>query len=201
MSLARLGEFMYNKFIAVIAVISCFLTTPSIAGGYFGGKPEGTPSVFTYGWDGLKLGLLTGLSIGYIEYARSKDSRALGNGAAYGAIFGTGVGLMLGMRDVSQDRKGMGAIIMADMQKGGNLGFVVGALVGVAQTINGGKAEAIGEGAAWGFLAGEVAGFFIASYEGPVIMRDYSSNIPLKVVMVSDSSNNLIPGIGLYRKF
>ena len=93
----------------------------------------------------------------------------------------------------------MGAIYLRDMQKGGTLGLLVGALIGALQ----GSGKALGEGAAWGYLGGEVAGFFIASFEGPVILREYSGadRLSVNLAAVRGSDGNYIPGLRIQGKF
>ena len=161
---------------------------------FFGVQPKGEPSVINYAWDGMTLGAMLGLSAGYLQYVDGYDTRKFALDTAYGALAGTGVGLVLGMADVSRGSKGYGAIALKDMNLGGRLGMAVGALWGTANALKNNNWENLGKGAAWGFIGGSVAGLGIAFYEGPKIADERSGmNLIPGIGVLADSGRNLVP--------
>ena len=184
-----------KKLIVVLVLMFSIVSISHAESGFFGAAPEGTPSILNYGWDGMFLGALLGLSTGYLHYLSDNETKHLGTNTAYGAIIGTAGGLVLGFSDASKGKKGYGAIVLRDMQLGGNLGLVVGAIVGGTQYSSDKEWKRVPKGMAWGYLGGVAAGLAIGLYEGPKLV-DYSENnrFYYGAALLADSKNNLCPG-------
>lgn len=191
-----------KKIIVLVIVLSLFSISLAYAeGGFFGASPEGTPSIINYGWEGLTLGALLGLSAGYLHYTDSKEKKDITLTTAYGALIGTAGGLILGFSDASKGKKGYGAIVLRDMHLGGNLGLVVGGIIGGIQYSSDKEWQRVPKGLAWGYLGGAVAGLAIAFYEGPKLV-DYSSNrLQNNLVLMADSRGQLCPGYQVSYRF
>jgi hypothetical protein len=191
-----------KKLILVLLLMFSLVSVSSAESGFFGAPPEGSPSILNYGWDGMTLGALLGLSTGYLHYLNDNETKNLGINAAYGALIGTAGGLALGFSDASKGRKGYGAIVLRDMHLGGNLGLVVGAIVGGLQYSSDKEWKRVPKGMAWGYLGGAAAGLAIAFYEGPKLV-DYSENshFHYSAALLADSKNNLCPGCRINYRF
>jgi hypothetical protein len=113
----------------------------------------------------MGVGALIGTSIGYLNYRHTDEEKAILRGAAYGAIAGAFLGLGIGVADASDGRRGGGSIVLHDMRRGALLGLAAGAIYGSVEGITDGEWEKLGDGAAWGYLAGSVAGLAIGIYE------------------------------------
>ena len=113
------------------------------AAGYYGPQSEYSPSVFTYGWRGLAIGGLAGLSLGYIiardDGFASDDWKPVVYGLGVGALVGGATGLTLGFIDLDDDRPGMGNIALRDMLYGALFGMAAGAIVGALVLIESGS--------------------------------------------------------------
>lgn len=183
-----------KKMIMVAFLVSLIASTCYAESGFFGAPPEGSPSIINYGREGLILGALIGASVGYLQYTNDKETSHLGKNAAYGALIGTAGGLVLGFSDAAKGRKGYGAIVLRDMHLGGNLGFLLGGIVGGIQYSGDKEWTRVTKGMAWGYLGGAVAGLAIAFYEGPILV-DYSQNkLTYNIAFLSDSQDRLCPG-------
>ncbi len=190
-----------KKMIIVAFLVSLLASTCYAESGFFGASPEGTPSIINYGREGLILGALLGASAGYLQYTHDKETSHVGKDAAYGALIGTAGGLVLGFSDAAKGKKGYGAIGLRDMRLSGNLGFVVGAIVGGIQYSSNKEWTRVTKGMAWGYLGGAVAGLAIAFYEGPILV-DYSKNkLIYNVAFLSDSQDRICPGYGVSYRF
>ncbi len=185
-----------------VLIMMVFTTTSYAESGFFGAPPEGTPSIINYGWDGLTEGALLGVSIGYLAYLGGSDANKIGYDTAYGALGGMVGGLALGFSDASKGKKGYGAIVLRDMHLGGNLGLVVGGIIGALQYSSDKEWKRVPKGMAWGYLGGSLAGLAIAFYEGPKLV-DYSENktISYNLALLTDSRNNLCPGYQINYRF
>ena len=86
------------------------------AAGLYGPRSEYSPSVFSYGWRGLAVGGLFGLSLGYVvardDGFESDDWKPVAYGLGIGALGGMAIGLTLGFVDLEDDRPGMGNIAL-----------------------------------------------------------------------------------------
>jgi len=196
-------QFAMKKFLLAIFVATICLQSTAKAGQYFGVRPEGAPSVLNYGWDGLHIGFLTGCSIGYLQYLNDRESTSLIKGAGYSAIGGVCAGIVMGMKDASDGKKGMAGIMLRDLRLGADLGLVVGVIYGGIRAIDTDDAETLGECAAWGVLGGELVGLAIALFEGPIIAKDYSQQrrTSVNLVFLNDAANKAVPALGLTRRF
>jgi hypothetical protein len=166
---------------------------------FFGASPQGTPSVLNYTWEGLKLGALSGMSIAYLD--NPTDGKGYANTVAVGALVGMGAGVVLGVRDASMGRKGTGAIVLRDMNLGGFIGLVAGGIVGTLDGINNNKWESVGHDTSVGYLGGVILGLGIGLYEGPIIVKNYSSAIEISPVFLADSRRLACPGVGVTARF
>lgn len=160
----RLGLF------ALVFVAAVAQTQTAQAAGYYGPNPDYAPSVFTYGFRGLTLGSLVGLSGGYLvarhDGFEGDDWKPLVYGVGIGALAGGGLGLTLGFVDLADDQPGMGNIALRDMVYGAGFGALVGAITGGLVVIKSGDAEHILFGAAIGTLAGTAVGLAVGLFEG-----------------------------------
>ncbi len=173
---------------------------------FFGGlDTKESPSVINYGWSGLKLGTLLGAAVGGVQAAdqherldNSGEARRVTNGALYGLICGTVMGLGIGFYDLSQGQTGVGGIILRDMWMGGGLGLVVGAAVGGITYSKTEEGRHIGQSIAWGYIGGTIAGFAFGLVEGPQIASKPS---PIRVVMMPDSEGLPSPYVLYHYRF
>jgi hypothetical protein len=154
----------------VLFVASLALSTQARADGYFGPHPEYAPSVFTYGYRGLTLGALVGVSGGYLvarhDGFEGDDWKPLVYGAGFGALGGAALGLTLGFVDLADDRPGMANLALRDMVYGAGFGALLGAITGGLVVIKSHEAEHILFGAAIGTLAGTGLGLIVGLIEG-----------------------------------
>lgn len=189
------------SFVLVFTVL--VLSAPCLrADDFFGAPPKGTPSIINYGWTGMTLGAMIGLSAGYIQYTNGSKAKTVALDTAYGALIGTGAGLLLGSADAARGKKGYGAIVLRDMHTGANLGAVVGGICGVVAAISNDNWENLGRGAAWGYIGGSAVGLCIAFYEGPKIAESSSSlNLGHGLTVMTDSGRNMVPGWQIASKF
>lgn len=190
----------------ICLLISTILTVSAVSvafagSGFFGAPPEGTPSIVNYGWEGLTLGALMGVSVGYLQYAHNKETSRIGKDAAYGALIGAGGGLVLGFSDAAKGKKGYGAIVLRDMHLGANLGLAVGGIVGVLQYSDDKDWHRVPKGLAWGYIGGSLTGLAIALFEGPILVNYSEQSVSHTVVFLSDSENNLYPGYQVFYRF
>jgi hypothetical protein len=176
----------------------------SSADDLFFNRPAGSdPSIFYYGWRGLFIGSLAGLSAGYVRYADSNNTSGMLSSLAYGALFGAGVGLIAGFADAANNNAyGTGDILLHDMNRGGIFGLGVGALWGGINAITKGDSKEVGKGAAWGYLGGLVIGVGVAVVENanPSVIASPSSSLPSfshSIAFHQDSKSNLYPGLEL----
>jgi hypothetical protein len=144
--------------------------TQAQASGFYGPRSEYSPSVFTYGYRGLTVGALVGLSGGYLvarhDGFQGEDWRPLVYGAGFGALGGAALGLTLGFVDLADNNPGMGNIALRDMVYGAGFGSLLGAITGGLIVIKTHDPEHILFGAAIGTLAGTGAGLIIGLIEG-----------------------------------
>ncbi len=191
-----------KKYITMVVICSFLSMVPGVqqswARGFFGAPPEETPSVINYGWRGLALGSMAGLAAGYARYADSDDNtNDILKSVAFGALSGTGFGLLVGFGDVASGKAGIGGIILRDMHLGGLLGLTVGTVWGGIKAIDDEKWETVGKGAAWGYLGGLVVGLGIAIIEGPSIVaeqRTTTTQVRHGLALFEDSRQDLCPG-------
>lgn len=127
------------------------------------------PSIVAYGVDGFWTGAQIGLASGYLatgqEYER-EEWRKLAFGAGIGALVGVGVGLTLGVVDVSGGPPPTGHLILRDVGYGVGLGALVGTAVGALFLIDDGRPKNLLTGAAVGTLVGAGAGVVFGLIEG-----------------------------------
>jgi hypothetical protein len=168
---------MIGRSLALLAmVLVCVVSTRASAQDHFyGPRSEYSPSVFTYGYRGLTVGAIGGLSGGYLvarhDGFQGRDWRPLVLGAGIGALSGAALGLGLGFLDLADDRPGMGNIALRDMAYGGGFGAVVGLIVGGLVVIKTRDAEHIPFGAAVGALSGIGVGLIVGLIEGRRIVN------------------------------
>ena len=128
------------------------------------------PGVFTYAYQGLVVGGGTGLAAGYLVAREgglhSSDWKPMVYGVGIGALVGSGIGLTLGIVDVTGDKPGRAHYILRDMAYGVGFGATVGAIAGGLAAISTKKAEHILFGASIGMLSGAALGCVIGFLEG-----------------------------------
>lgn len=152
-------------------VFACFAPASTAqAAGYYGPNPDAAPSVFTYGFRGLTLGALVGVSGGYIVARQDgwegEDWKPIAYGIGIGALSGGVLGLTLGFVDLADDQPGMGNIALRDMVYGAGFGAIAGAITGALVVIKSHDGEHILFGAAIGTLAGTALGLAVGIFEG-----------------------------------
>jgi len=128
------------------------------------------PGVFTYAYQGLVVGGGTGLAAGYLVAREgglhSSDWKPMVYGVGIGALVGSGIGLTLGIIDVTRDKPGRAHYVLRDMAYGVGFGATVGAIAGGLAAISTKKAEHILFGASIGMLSGAVLGCVVGFLEG-----------------------------------
>jgi hypothetical protein len=132
---------------------------------------ERRPSIFDYAYSGLGLGLGVGLAGGYLvardDGWEKSDWKPMVYGAGIGALAGAGIGLTLGVIDVTQSKPSRRAHrVLHEMGLGAGFGFTVGAIVGGLAAISTKKVEHVLFGGAIGILAGTAAGGIFGLLEG-----------------------------------
>jgi hypothetical protein len=147
----------------------------------FGPDPAHAPSVFSYGFRGLAIGIPVGLSAGYLltddDHWGKEDWKHVGIGAGIGAVTGAMGGLGVGFYDLYDHRPGVGMVVLRDTWYGVLLGASVGLIVGTIFWIDNGDAENALRGAAWGTVIGAPVGTVIGFIEGPTV-RDIATLSP-----------------------
>jgi hypothetical protein len=129
-------------------------------------------SLFDYAYKGLALGAGVGLAGGYLVAREDgwnrSDWKPLAYGAGIGALAGAGIGLTLGVVDVTQSKPSHKAhYILRDMGLGAAFGFTVGAIAGGLAAISTEKVEHVLFGGAIGVLAGAGVGGILGIFDGP----------------------------------
>ncbi|MGA1870743.1 MAG: hypothetical protein ACMUJM_19585 [bacterium] len=158
-------------------IVLLLLVGHAHAGPFFGSiDPHEEPSVFNYGWAGMKLGLLLGTAIGGVQaidqHERLDDdeeAQRVLDGALYGVIGGTMLGLGIGFYGLSEGKTGVGGIILRDMWYGGGIGLIVGGAIGGLQYSQTNEWRHFNESLVWGYIGGTIAGFAFGLIEGPQI--------------------------------
>jgi len=189
----------------VLALGILLLAGEAQAAGYYGPESEYSPSVFTYGWRGLLVGGLAGLSLGYLiardDGFESDDWKPVVYGLGIGSLVGGATGLTLGFIDLDDDRPGMGNIALRDMLYGAVFGMAVGGIVGALVLISSEDPEHILFGAALGTLTGTLAGLVVGIIEGRRIVDSPQHRYPGRglgpsFALTRDSGGNLTPVVG-----
>ncbi len=153
------------------------------------------PTVFDGAYQGLLVGGLAGLSVGYL-FARqngwhsSSDWKPLVYGAGIGALTGSVLGLTLGIVDVSQGKPGRNGYVMRDGLYGAGLGAVLGGIAGGLAAISSKKGEHILLGGSIGVLSGACLGMGVGFVEG---YRKYSAAVA--PVQQADGSVTFVPAV------
>jgi hypothetical protein len=133
-------------------------------------QPGYTPSAFTYGFQGLMLGAGAGLAAGYL-FTRdggfhSDDIKTLVYGIGFGALVGGGLGVALGISDMTEGTPGGGFYVLRDGVYGLAFGTAAGAIAGALAALSTKRAEHIVLGASIGALSGSVLGVGLGIWEG-----------------------------------
>ena len=189
---------MIRKVISILCAFTIFMGAPSACmAEFFGDAPEGEVSVFSYGMRGLTLGMLCGLSGGYLRYKDEDDNtKDILMSVGYGSLVGSGVGLICGFTDLARGEKGYGAVILRDMHLGGGFGLLVGTIWGGVNAIKSEEWGDLGDGVAWGYLGGALLGLGIGIIEAPkVVAYNPNNNVRYKIALRRDSKNNTFPVI------
>ena len=189
---------MVKRYLAcglIVLNLLCVSGAGNSWGQFLYGEPSGgTPSVPNYGWRGLGMGALAGTAAGFIQYSDNGDSDDILLGAGYGSLIGAGLGLVLGAIDVQRGQRGMGDIILRDMNRASGFGAAVGSIWGGVNAIINEDWEELGRGAAWGYLGGLALGAVVALYEGPGIVEKMSrQQVSLGISFLKDSRRNACP--------
>jgi energy-converting hydrogenase Eha subunit A len=128
------------------------------------------PTVFTLAYEGLMVGAGAGLAGGYLvareDGLHTSDWKPLVYGAGIGALVGSGIGLTLGVVDVTQDKPGRTRFVLRDMLYGEGFGATVGVIAGGLTAISTKKGEHVLLGASIGVLSGAVLGAVFGFIEG-----------------------------------
>jgi hypothetical protein len=198
-------SFMLNARSILLVIALTFIAGEAHAAGYYGPDSDYSPSVFTYGWRGLAIGGLAGLSLGYIiardDGFKGDDWKPVVYGLGVGALMGGATGLTLGFIDLDDDRPGMGNIALRDMLYGALFGMAAGAIVGALVLIESAEPEHILFGAAVGTLSGTLVGLVIGIIEGRRIVDSPQHRYPGRglgpsFALTRDSGGRLTPLIG-----
>jgi hypothetical protein len=152
------------------------------------------PTVFDGAYQGLLVGGLAGLSVGYL-FARqdglhSGDWVPLVYGGGIGALTGSVLGLTLGIVDMAQRKPGRNGYVMRDGLYGAGFGAVLGGIVGGLAAISSKKGEHVLLGGSIGALSGTCLGMGLGFVEG---YRKYSATVA--AVGQSDGSVSFVPAI------
>ena len=187
---------MRKRFISIVLFVSftimCSAVPSSYADAIFTQPAGSSPNIFYYGWRGVFIGSLAGLSAGYLRYADENNTSEMLRSLAYGALAGAGVGLIAGFADASNGNVyGAGDTILRDMNSGGGFGLAVGLLWGGISAISKGDSREVGKGAAWGYLGGLVVGLGVA------IVQNASGTRSSTACAVP--SQTIVPSIAFYR--
>jgi len=147
------------------------------------------PSVFDYAYEGLGLGAGLGLAGGYLVARENgwhkSDWKPLVYGGGIGALVGAGLGLTLGVVDVTQSKPNRRAYyVLRDMGLGASFGFCVGAIAGGLAAISTKKVEHVLFGGAIGVLAGAGLGGILGIFDGPDANERAAQPRPFGVAMV-----------------
>jgi hypothetical protein len=192
-----------SRFLCAALILSAFAAN-SFAGSIFGKTPEGDVSVIDYGINGMGVGLFSGLAAGYVRYENEDDKgREILVSGAYGVLAGASLGIILGSIDASNGHKGIGAIILRDMRKGGEFGLLLGTIYGGIKALNENDSRLLGDNAAWGYLGGAVLGAAIAFIETPGTNSRASidKHFNGSVAFLRDSQNKPCPGFAAQYTF
>ncbi len=202
---------MYKKQVILLFTIMLGVVDVQAANGFFGGiDPKSSPSVFAYGWSGMRIGTLVGAAIGGIQAMdqrekldSSGEARRIATGAVYGLLGGTVMGLGIGFHDLSSGQTGAGAVILRDMWYGGALGLVVGAAVGGLNYSKTKEGRDIGQGIAWGYVGGTIVGFAFGIIEAPQIASNPldERRTRIRLALIPDSVGMPSPGVSFQRRF
>ncbi|HEX7596727.1 MAG TPA: hypothetical protein VF518_00840 [Polyangia bacterium] len=178
---------------ALIALLAtCAFIAPAQA-------DDNRPTVFTFAYQGLVVGAGAGLAGGYLVARdngwQSSDWKPLVYGAGIGSLAGAGVGLIVGVVDVAQDKPGHARYVMRDMSLGVGFGATVGAIAGGLAAISTKKPEHILLGGSIGILSGAVLGAVFGFFEGGSSHRAGLDNdnrrLALSVVPVAEAGGKL----------
>jgi len=183
---------MLKKFVAVCIVVSYVMCFSGVSLGW---SEESVP-LGDYCWQGLLVGSISGSSAGYIRYADANDSTNMLKSLGYGALIGTGVGLIAGAADIAYGQKATGYYLMQNMSLGGWFGMGLGVISGGIRALNDGDVKFVGTNAAWGYLAGVLIGAGYGIYKGTKTgaKEKSSKNINFSVAFLEDSGANIVPG-------
>ena len=147
----------------VAALVTCGLAGTARA-------DDDKPTVFTLAYEGLMVGAGAGLAGGYLVAREgglhTSDWKPLVYGTGIGALVGSGIGLTLGVVDVTQDKPGRTRYVLRDMLYGEGFGATVGAIAGGLTAISTKKPEHILLGTSIGVLSGAVLGAVFGFIEG-----------------------------------
>lgn len=153
------------------------------------------PTVFDGAYQGLLVGGTAGLATGYLFARREgwdgdKDWKPLVYGFGIGALVGSGIGLTLGIVDMSQGKPGRNGYVMRDGLYGALLGAVLGGIGGGLAAISSKDGEHVLLGSSIGVLSGTCLGMGLGFVEG---YRKYSASVA--PVRQSDGSISYIPAL------
>jgi hypothetical protein len=157
-------------------------------------------SVIRCGWSGLLLGTTVGAAVGGIQAAEEHDrldsngeTKRVVNGALYGLIGGTVLGLGLGLYDLSQGESGVAQKSLHNAWLGGGIGLIVGAAIGGINYAKTDNATDLGNGIAWGYIGGAFAGLVFGFIDGEKFASNTSSTPAFRFALIPDSRGHAAP--------
>jgi hypothetical protein len=153
-------------------------------------------SVFDYAYEGLALGAGVGLAGGYLvardDGWQKSDWKPLVYGGGIGALSGAGLGLILGVVDITQSKPNRRAhYVLRDMGLGAGFGFTVGAIAGGLAAISTEKVEHVLFGGAIGVLSGAGLGGILGIFDGPDKAEHASQPFGVAIVPVREANGKL----------
>src|ERR1017187_6651641 len=174
--------------LCVVSLLGCFASSARAA-------DVQPPTVFDGAYQGLLVGGLTGLSVGYL-FARqdgwhgSSDWKPLVYGAGLGALTGSVLGLPLGSVDMSYGKPRPKRYVTRDGPYGAGLGAVLGGIAGGLAAISSKKGERVLLGGSIGVLSGACLGMGVGFVEG---YRKVSASVA--PVQQADGSIGFMPAV------
>jgi hypothetical protein len=146
--------------IVALTVSLCLLAGTAPAAEQENAADNGPATFVGTVFHGVGMGAYTGLAWGWVRYADHGQMQEFWESAGYGALAGLGVGL--GAAIAGPD--GTGDLVLTDIEQGAGLGSGVGFFWGIVSALFTGDSSRVGDGLAWGQLAGVAVGMGYAGF-------------------------------------